>query len=938
MRLSGCTGHRPLRAASLAFLLLLSPNTACAQGDTDARPTNAPTCESRSVNYITHTLPQQCLTTSPTPTSTPPAVESLNLSTPTAAGEPHDELDSDGEDLSTGAFMSFEEWKAMVVANSGPDALEPRANRNKHRRADGIPGDGFDTLGDEGEISFDFDAYTDKFSEMASSTRLPEQVKAVEQPVEKATPDEGLNYQRSKDAGTTCKERFSYSSFDAGATVKKTSPGAWNPTSILVENKDAYMLLECRTPNKFFIVELSDVILVDTVVIANFEFFSSNTRHFRVSISDSYPVKADKWKVLGTFEAQNMKGIQPFLIENPQDWARYLRIEILSHYGNEFYCPISLLRVHGLRMLDSWKQVDPSDLEGDDESPSEAIEQVAEVVEEQYLEPVAIEEDIPDNVTFVPEQSIWTPYWDKSYFEYTFVSENMSAQLDTSGLDSSSHGEDEQPDAPTTTNPAATTLNEQASSIASSTSFNTSTGEQTAKVLGEVSTTDSTTASALDKSTGSITNIPTITSSPIASPTSPASEETHADPTISQPSSEQMTTQSSSKSKTSIPTSMKPPSSRSSSKASSGTPTTPRNKTSTSTSAGIPSPTMQDSFFKALTKRLQVLESNTTLSLQYIEAQSTFLQEALAKLERKQIAKVDRFLDRLNNTMMNELRDMRTLYEQLWQSTVIALDTQREQTEREMVALSSRVGVLADSLGVLKTQVMVQSVLLLGCLVILVLVIFSPSVSSSAVESFYPRLASPIIPSTPPKNKSSQARENLETTYELNSSENTPVGSGSQYSTRTDANIGSKRVPGSQSSAGSKRADESDSEIRRPSTPNRALSDPVGLEYQPPTPSSMVDMAYDSEPTMTPVGDYFSANASINGDSSAINLPDGEDLASTSPSISRPEAPTVTGRSPSDVEGSQQHVMPLSSWPGRPGASHSGSTRSPLPALPEDPD
>jgi hypothetical protein len=34
---------------------------------------------------------------------------------------------------------------------------------------------------------------------------------------------------------------------------------------------------------------------------------------------------------------------------------RYLRIEFRSHYGNEYYCPVSLLRVYGLTHLDEWK-------------------------------------------------------------------------------------------------------------------------------------------------------------------------------------------------------------------------------------------------------------------------------------------------------------------------------------------------------------------------------------------------------------------------------------------------------------------------------------------------------------------------------------------------------------------------------------------------------
>ncbi len=37
-------------------------------------------------------------------------------------------------------------------------------------------------------------------------------------------------------------------------------------------------------------------------------------RTFRVSVSDRYPVKSEKWKDLGIFEARNSREIQAFLI------------------------------------------------------------------------------------------------------------------------------------------------------------------------------------------------------------------------------------------------------------------------------------------------------------------------------------------------------------------------------------------------------------------------------------------------------------------------------------------------------------------------------------------------------------------------------------------------------------------------------------------------
>ena len=65
---------------------------------------------------------------------------------------------------------------------------------------------------------------------------------------------------------------------------------------------------------------------------------------------------------------------------------------------------------------------------------------------------------------------------------------------------------------------------------------------------------------------------------------------------------------------------------------------------------------------------------------------------------------------------MSELNGFRQAYDQLWQSTVIELDGQREQYQREMLALSTRLTLVADELVWQKRMGIVQSTLLLLCL------------------------------------------------------------------------------------------------------------------------------------------------------------------------------------------------------------------------------
>ena len=141
-----------------------------------------------------------------------------------------------------------------------------------------------------------------------------------------------------------------------------------------------------------------------------------------------------------------------------------------------------------------------------------------------------------------------------------------------------------------------------------------------------------------------------------------------------------------------------------------------------------PTPTTQESFFKSVHKRLQMLESNSTLSMQYIEEQSRILRDAFTKMEKKQMAKAERFLEQINRTVTTELHFFRQQYDQLWQSTVLELESHREQYQREIAAISTHLTIIADELVWQKRISVVQSTLLLFCLG---LVIFARSGSSS---------------------------------------------------------------------------------------------------------------------------------------------------------------------------------------------------------------
>ena len=820
-------------------------------------------CPSRSINYITQTLPQQCLTSSwaskpIAQTSTTLASSShidalasfiaTNVSTSSShngsetlraytdsaspgldAGssqnghgvtqntspesskqaEPSEESSHESDldsPLDNANFLSFEEWKHQNLAKAGQSAENLGSREggggSEQRRKPGGINTALESLGEDSEIDIDFSGFVNAggmSDALPIQSALPggSSTGNVEVAKEDAE-DLSSPHRRSKDAGKTCKERSNYTSFDCAATALKANPECKGATSVLVESKDSYMLNVCSAKNKFFIVELCDDILIDTVVLANFEYFSSMFRTFRVSVSDRYPVKMDRWKELGTFEARNSREIQAFLVDNPLIWARYLRIEFLTHYGAEYYCPVSLLRVHGTTMMEEFNH-EVKGLRGEDdaeheagEHENEAIVQMSEVVSAEVLRTAAetfskpTEEDVPmtlasikelvENAHSQPSVSATlpngpglyltteglTPYESsigkgledllfcktdrvgrcshvhqptetklmpspsptmacepeastKSSKEFTIEMRDKIASQGVQPL--SEHDSmvtnDIQPNPPTPSHPriahASTDLSVNASSRASTNLVNSSVGADstssaTSSVTGSVRA-DSTSSAISQETASSEANFTSSTTSSIQAPSS----------------SSVSSAGSSSAATTSATTSVKTPSS--------------------STQPPAANPSTQESFFKSVHKRLQQLEANSTLSLQYIEEQSRILRDAFSKVEKRQLSKTSIFLETLNTTVLTELRDFRTQYDQIWQSTVLELSSQREQSAHEVSALSTRMAILADEIVFQKRIAMVQFMLILLCLG---LVIFSHYGSASTYLELPPLVQNAI--------------------------------------------------------------------------------------------------------------------------------------------------------------------------------------------------
>ncbi|NXX94271.1 SUCO factor, partial [Centropus bengalensis] len=159
------------------------------------------------------------------------------------------------------------------------------------------------------------------------------------------------------------KNRNNYASVECGAKILAANPEAKSTSAILMENMDLYMLNPCST-KIWFVIELCEPIQVKQLDIANHELFSSTPKDFLVSISDRYPT--NKWIKLGTFHARDERNVQSFPLDE-QMYAKYvkfyfkvlfiLQVELISHFGSEHFCPLSLIRVFGTSMVEEYEEI-----------------------------------------------------------------------------------------------------------------------------------------------------------------------------------------------------------------------------------------------------------------------------------------------------------------------------------------------------------------------------------------------------------------------------------------------------------------------------------------------------------------------------------------------------------------------------------------------------
>lgn len=142
---------------------------------------------------------------------------------------------------------------------------------------------------------------------------------------------------------------YNYASAEKGAKLVSHNKEAKGASNVLGKDHDKYLRNPCSVNGKFVIIELLDETLIDAVRIANFEHYSSNFKDFELYGSLVYPTES--WDFLGSFVAANVKHKQCFKLPEPK-WVRYLKLNLLSHYGSEFYCTLSVVEVFGVDAIE----------------------------------------------------------------------------------------------------------------------------------------------------------------------------------------------------------------------------------------------------------------------------------------------------------------------------------------------------------------------------------------------------------------------------------------------------------------------------------------------------------------------------------------------------------------------------------------------------------
>jgi Sad1 / UNC-like C-terminal len=405
-------------------------------------------------------------------------------------------------------------------------------------------------------------------------------------------------------------------------------------------------------------------------------------------------------------------------VETGLDWYQYIKIEFLSHYGNEYYCPLSLLRVHGNPMMEYWTLYEKPTITGEDEEDDmlKGISPDPMVDETDFLWPAFSSVDIGAKLTTPPIPTV----------EDMLIAEReaKSLKLDNLVERKSGHVEPLTSHSPTESfnQPQALSADEAAGSAAENPlQENAFANKDHADESQYVSSKDD--PKHLD--TDPVPNMPVDPSTPpIASESEPETSSSAA---------------SDSSQLSNIPDA-KSSELRSSEEGSNGQkPTTVEPTASSLTEDASPTPVASDfsihsntaggqtkapfgygqganmeSIYKTIMTRILNLEQNATLSQRYLDDQNRMLNEVFETMEDRHREQLLQLVGQLNSTASLRIDTMKRRYERLYRMTARELETTRNETAKELQELTAKLHIMADQVVFEKRLSLVQLILLIS--------------------------------------------------------------------------------------------------------------------------------------------------------------------------------------------------------------------------------
>ena len=135
-----------------------------------------------------------------------------------------------------------------------------------------------------------------------------------------------------------------FASDECGAKIVGHSEEIEHPENVINTNHDQYLLNSCDKPS-YFIIELCENIKIQHLELESFELYSGTPSKFSVYTADKLTEDFKLWEKYGSFQARSQKmESQTFSSSKPQQFARFVRLQLETFHGSELICTLTSIR------------------------------------------------------------------------------------------------------------------------------------------------------------------------------------------------------------------------------------------------------------------------------------------------------------------------------------------------------------------------------------------------------------------------------------------------------------------------------------------------------------------------------------------------------------------------------------------------------------------